>query len=101
MARQLTPEALRFIQLHHATLPDGEDYEEAETIIEGRPLYDSAHTLVEPRRVLYIVPELPLEPEVDIYEAWLQRETSALVELEQPGLWVRMISAVKRWLVGE
>lgn len=45
MARQLTAEALRFIQHHHHVLPETDAYESAETLIDvERPFYARSST---------------------------------------------------------
>lgn len=101
MARQLTPEALRFIQLHYGDLPGGEDYEDAETIVEGRPLYESALTLVEPRPALYVVPDTLPEPEEEaLLDAWLVREVAECAVPATLSRWERLVAALRRWLAG-
>jgi hypothetical protein len=98
MARQLTPEALRFIQHHHFTLPDSEAYEGAETIIDAPPL---------------CIPPLPdaavaRREEADPVDAWLRRGESGVaiypgsnepvIEAEEAGWLALVLAALRRWL---
>lgn len=98
--RQLTPEALRFIQLNPGPVPDGfDEYESAETIVDtGRPFYtmESAQTIVDAERPFYVVPDPPAEEPVDVLDRWLKRdEAEAAAVVPLPSLWQRLLSRIR------
>ena len=96
MARQLTPEALRFIQQHHYALPETDAYDSAETLIDvDRPFYEGACSVARSRHSE--VSNLP--PEEDPFEDWLRRaEPSPPVIV---GLWSRLLALLQRLLLLE
>ncbi|MDG1480247.1 MAG: hypothetical protein P8R54_11685 [Myxococcota bacterium] len=89
MARQLTPEALRVIQLRYGGPPSGEDYETAETIVDGRPMYGRMQDRTVQKPPLYVVPSSPSRP--------LPERVAEPVVV---GRWWRLVSALRRWLAG-
>jgi len=94
MARQLTPEALRVIQLRYGGPPSGEDYETAETIVDGRPMYARLQDRTAQKPPLYVVPSRP-QPEPS------QRGARLVTEPVVAGRWWRLVLALRRWLSGD
>jgi hypothetical protein len=102
MARQLTPEALRVIQLHYGGPPSGEDYETAETIVDGRPMYADVQDRMVQKPSLYVVPSSPPRSlsEPARLDAWLVGEVVEGAEPVVSGRWWRLVSSLRRWLAG-
>ena len=101
MARQLTPEALFFIQRHHYTLPENEAYASRETIIDVE-LPNQTPALNERRGSDVASPNSSVSPvEDDIFEVWLRSASPASPASPAPvGGLARVLAVLQRvlWL---